>query len=124
MVSAQSPGVADPSSSVLQQAARNGEPAFFVRADVDRPSREYREGDVLYVNARCEVEAYLYLFYQQADGELRVIFPNVAQRENRIPAKQVVQVPAREDLFRWVVGPPFGKEADQGDRHRGASAPY
>ena len=109
-VSAQGPADAGPPSSLLEQSARNGEPAFFVRADVDRPSREYREGDVLFVNARCELEAYLYLFYQQADGQLRVIFPNAAQRDNRIPAKQVVEVPAKDDLFRWVVGPPFGKE--------------
>ncbi len=32
------------------------------------------------------------------------------RRDNRIPAKQVVEVPAKDDLFRWVVGPPFGKE--------------
>ncbi len=109
-VSALGAGDAGPASSLLEESARNGEPAFFVRADVDRPSREYREGDVLFVNARCELEAYLYMFYEQADGQLRVIFPNAAQRDNRIPAKQVVEVPAKDDLFRWVVGPPFGKE--------------
>ena len=97
-------------ASDLPDVAHNEEPAFFVRADVNLPSREYTEGDELYVHARCEVDAHLYIFYQQADGELNLIFPNGVQRDNRIPAKQVAQVPNKDDLFRWVVGPPFGNE--------------
>ena len=33
----------------------------------------------------------------------------MSRRDNRIPAKQVAEVPAKDDLFRWVVGPPFGE---------------
>jgi hypothetical protein len=93
------------------QDIRQNNPGFLVRADVNKGSRSYREGDTLYVQVATEEEAYVYVLYQQADGKIFQIFPNDEQRENQIPARQVVQIPAADnDLFRWVVGPPFGKE--------------
>ena len=48
--------------------------------------------------------------YQQADGKLYQVFPNLRQGDNRVAARQAVQIPAHDDLFRWKIGPPFGKE--------------
>ena len=64
----------------------------------------------LELKVRCEDDAYLYVLYQQADGKIYQIFPNSGQPDNRVKAMQDVQVPALDDAFRWVVGPPFGKE--------------
>ena len=94
----------------LRKTARTEQPGFFVRASVNRQSRSYREGDVLYVNVCAEKDAYVYVLYQQADGSVLQIFPNRIQPDNRVKAKQPVQIPAADDLFRWNVGPPFGKE--------------
>ena len=94
----------------LRETARTEQPGFLVRASVNRASRSYRESDVLYVNVVSEKDAHVYVLYQQADGETMQIFPNRTQPENRITARQSVQIPAAGDLFRWVVGPPFGKE--------------
>lgn len=88
----------------------NPEPAFFVHADVDRIDRAYREGDPLFITAICEQDAYLYVFYEQADGKSMLVYPNSRQKNNFVKAKQKVQVPAGDDLFRWRVGAPFGKE--------------
>ncbi len=94
----------------IDQLARNGQPAFLVRADVNHTTRDYREGDALTVRVGSEADAYLYLLYQQADGRIFQIFPNLHQPDNRIPARQTVEVPGRDDEFRWTVGPPFGDE--------------
>jgi hypothetical protein len=53
----------------IDQTARNRQPAFLVRAEVNHATRDYREGDALSVGVASEVDAYLYVFYQQADGK-------------------------------------------------------
>jgi hypothetical protein len=97
-------------SPSLETTAQNQQPAFYVHAELDRPTKDFREGDALALRVTCEIDAFLYILYQQADGKVYQIFPNTRQPNNRVPAKQTVQVPAKDDLFRWVVGPPFGKE--------------
>lgn len=89
---------------------RQTNPGFLVRADVDRATRSYREGDTLSVTVSSEADAYLYVLYKQADGKVFQIFPNSVQTSNQVKARQAVQIPATDDLFRWVVGEPFGKE--------------
>ncbi len=89
---------------------RQDQPKFLVRADVNRTSRQYREGDSLSVKVVSEVDAYAYVLYQQADGKVYQIFPNSLQPENRLKARQTVQIPDADDLFRWRIGPPFGHE--------------
>ena len=88
----------------------NEHAAFLVYAEVDRASRQYQEGQTLQLTVRAEVDAYIYVLYRQVDGTVYQIFPNSAQRDNRVAARQDVVIPARDDLFRWVVGPPFGPE--------------
>ncbi len=101
---------ADSGKPDLRETARTEQPGFFVRASVNRTSRSYREGDTLSLNVVSEKDAYVYVLYQQADSTILQIFPNQTQPANRVKARQPVQIPATDDLFRWVVGPPFGKE--------------
>ena len=89
---------------------RQGNPGFLVRVDVDRATRSYRQGDTLSISVACEADAYLYVLYKQADDKVFQIFPNSSQAENKVKARQAVQIPATNDLFRWVVDAPFGKE--------------
>ncbi len=86
------------------------QPTFLVRAEVDRESKEYRDGDNLSVKVISEVDAHIYVLYQQADGRAFLIFPNSAQKDNRVKAKQPVEIAAGDDLFRWKIGAPYGKE--------------
>ena len=94
----------------ISEAARNRQPAFLVRADVNHANRDYRQGDTLSVRVASELDAYVYVLYQQADGKVFQIFPNVHQPDNRVPARQTVEIPGQDDAFRWSVGPPFGDE--------------
>ena len=86
------------------------QPTFLVRAEVDRESKEYRDGDNLSVKVISEADAHIYVLYQQADGRAFLIFPNSAQKNNRIKAKQPLEIAAGNDLFRWKIAAPYGKE--------------
>lgn len=92
------------------EAIRHRQPEFLVRADVDHITRSYSEGDQVSLRVTSEADAYLYVIYQQADGKTYQIFPNSVQQENRVRARQTVQIPDPDDLYRWMVGLPFGKE--------------
>jgi len=94
----------------LETMVETDAPGFLVRASVNHETRDYRQGDVLTVNVQSEVEAYVYVLYEQADGKIFQIFPNNIQPENKIAANKSVEIGAGDDLFRWVVGAPFGKE--------------
>jgi hypothetical protein len=86
------------------------QPSFYARIDVDRPDRQYREGESLFVEVVAEQDAHIYVIYEQADGKKFQIFPNSIQRNNWVTAKTPVVIPSRDDQFRWRIGPPFGKE--------------
>ena len=105
---------ADPPPQVptvgVADAIFNDKPSFLVAAEVNRPTREYREGDFLTIRVTSEEDAYLYVLYQQADGQIFQVFPNKFQQVNLVKARQAVRVPAESDLFRWSVGAPYGKE--------------
>lgn len=50
------------------------------------------------------------MIYEQADGATYVVFPNSAQTDNRVRAKEEVELPGKNDTFRWTIGAPFGNE--------------
>jgi Domain of unknown function (DUF4384) len=50
------------------------------------------------------------VLYQQADGRVFAICPNVHQPDYRVPARETVETPGNDDAFRWSIGPPFGDE--------------
>jgi hypothetical protein len=92
------------------EGVRQDQPSFLVRVDVDRKNREYREGDGIVCRVNCEVDAYIYVLYKQADGKVYQIFPNKVQPDNFVKARQAVQIPADDVRFRWQIGAPYGKE--------------
>jgi hypothetical protein len=85
-------------------------PSFFVRLDVNHATRSYREGDALSVQIASEIDCFAYVLYQQADGRTLLIYPNTSQPDNRLKARQAVSVPATDELFRWKIAAPFGRE--------------
>ncbi|HRX79423.1 MAG TPA: DUF4384 domain-containing protein [Pirellulaceae bacterium] len=105
-----SAGEATVPPSGLRNDLFNDQPSFLVAAQVNSPNRDYREGDVLNLQVVAEEDAYLYILYQQADGQTFQVFPNKFQPDNLVKARQSVRVPAETDLFRWVVGAPYGEE--------------
>jgi len=92
------------------EEVRNDHAPFYVRVDVDQPSRVYRVGDTMSVTVKSAREGYLYLFYFMADGKINCLFPNQYQTDNRIPAGQLIVVPKQDAEFRIRIGPPCGAE--------------
>ena len=76
---------------------------------MDHADRIYKGGDEMKVTIQSEAAGYLYLFYLTAENKTWVLFPNFVQKDNAIPAGQLVHVPAGA-RFRLRVGPPYGKE--------------
>lgn len=102
---------------VLAQPAGDGvsaiqqpQPDFFVHVEVNRESRDYREGDTFAIKVASAIDSYIYVIYEQADGQAFQVFPNSVQPDNRVRARQAVQIPNEDDLFRWRIAPPFGAE--------------
>lgn len=89
---------------------KQDQPSFLVRVEVNKPSRSYRQNDSLTITVNSEEDAYLYVVYKQADGKVYQIFPNSVQKDNRVKARQTVQIPSGEDMFRWIVSAPYGQE--------------
>ncbi|MEQ8791508.1 MAG: caspase family protein [Pirellulaceae bacterium] len=102
-----------PSKPATDVQLVNSRPTFLAGVSVNRPDGVYQEGDALSVAFQAERDAYLYLLYHQADGAVSLLFPNVAQPDNRIAAKTKARVPADEENFHFRIRGPFGDEALQ-----------
>ncbi len=100
-------------SSFPGNGLTNNAPTFLANVAVDHPRRVYREGETLAVRFVAERDARLYLLYHQADGRCVLLFPNPAHSDSRVPARQIVPVPAQGEQFRFRVRPPFGVEVLQ-----------
>ena len=67
----QEPANPEPPPGDRLERVRNAEPAFMVRADVNRKLRRYAAGDELKITAVSEVDGYLYALYKQgAEGDV------------------------------------------------------
>ena len=58
------------------EAIRQQQPGFFVRVDVNHPSRTYADGDAMSLQVVSEVDASSSALYKPEDGKLSKIFPN------------------------------------------------
>ena len=83
---------------------------FRVDLAVDRASRTFAEGETIQVNVRSGESGYLYLFYQDASGNVACLFPNHMQQDHYVQAGQHVRVPHPEAEFHLRVRAPFGDE--------------
>lgn len=110
---AAAPTVQPPSgkpTGVLDPALANEQGPFLVGVEMVGGTRDLYEGDQLFLKIRSEREAYLYVFDQQPDGKLYLIYPNRLSPVKRITPGDVVSLPEADQQFRYSIGPPFGKE--------------
>lgn len=86
------------------------QPTFLVRAKFDRVNPTYREGDSVEITAVSEKDGYLYAYYENSEGDVLQLFPNEVRKDNRIRARQAIDIPGTGDRFNWIVGAPYGEE--------------
>jgi hypothetical protein len=81
-----------------------------VSARVDHEDRRYRIGDKLVLQVKASQNAYITVLDVATSGKVYVVFPNRQQRDNHVQANDVLQIPAGNDNFSFVVNGPEGRE--------------
>jgi len=111
----ESPAVEPPSESPKPswQKIWNPQPTFLANVAVNHTDGNYQVDDLLSVEFRAEQAAHLYLLYHQSNGTSVLIFPNPAQKQSLVAAKETARVPARGEKFRLRIRPPLGDETLQ-----------
>ncbi len=71
----------------------------------------YTEGEEVGVMVRVSQDAYLYLYYTDANNDTYQIFPNQFHREAWIRGGGIVTIPDSQHGFLFRVKPPFGVES-------------
>ena len=84
--------------------------AIKVSACLDRQNGVYRPGDSVTLQVRTNKPAYITVLDVGTSGKVYVIYPNRYQRENRVNAFEVVQIPAPDERYRFAVKGPAGRE--------------
>ncbi|MBI2986045.1 MAG: DUF4384 domain-containing protein [Deltaproteobacteria bacterium] len=71
----------------------------------------YTEGEEMYVMVRVSQDAYVRLYYTDANKQTYQIFPNSYRPESRVQGGSVLTIPSPEDRFAFRVKAPFGVES-------------
>lgn len=71
----------------------------------------YTEGDEIYVMVRVSQDAYLRLYYTDANNQTYQIFPNSYRPESWVRGGSVLTIPGPNDQFAFRVRSPFGVES-------------
>lgn len=81
-----------------------------VTASVDHPDHTYTVGDHVVLSVKTDQDAYVTVLDVGTSGKVHVIFPNRFQRDNRVAAGQIVQIPDPRANFAFQVQGPAGSE--------------
>ena len=84
--------------------------ALKVVAWVDHADNTYAVGEAVRLFVRSNKAAYLTVLNVGPSGNTAMLFPNAAQRDARVGANQVVEIPARGSGVSIRVGGPVGRE--------------
>ena len=81
-----------------------------VTAWVDHPDKTYVFGERVVLNVKTDQDAYVTVLDVGTSGKVHIIFPNRYQRDNRVKAGQVVQIPDPRAGFAFQVQGPAGSD--------------
>lgn len=84
---------------------------FSVKVWVDKgKGGVYREGEDITIYFKSDKDCHLRLYHTSVEGEIRLIFPNLYERDDYIKAGRVYSIPDEKSTFKFKVSPPFGAE--------------
>ncbi|HPE70751.1 MAG TPA: DUF4384 domain-containing protein [Candidatus Competibacter sp.] len=81
-----------------------------VTAWVDHPDNTYAFGEPVVLSVKTDQDAYLTVLNVGTSGKVQVIFPNRFQKDHRVAAGQVIQIPDKKSKFSFQVQGPAGLE--------------
>jgi len=70
----------------------------------------YKQGESIQFHFRTNKDGYIYLYHMDAAGQVKMLFPNRYNQDNRVKANQVYTVPDETMNFELTITPPFGAE--------------
>ncbi|GMR16830.1 MAG: hypothetical protein BMS9Abin31_1217 [Gammaproteobacteria bacterium] len=73
--------------------------------------QQFVEGDEIQFLLSLGQDAYIYMYYIDAANNITQILPNVKQQNNFYKAGYFLTIPEYENLYRFTINEPFGKEA-------------
>jgi len=73
----------------------------------------YSVGENIIISFKVTYDSYVYIYDINANGEIRLIFPNRFQKDNFARANVVYSIPSPKDTYRLVVTEPYGREVIQ-----------
>lgn len=73
-------------------------------------SATYEEGEVIKFYFQVNKDSYIYLYHKDAAGQVKMLFPNGFNKENRLKANELYTIPDKTMNFDIKVTPPFGME--------------
>jgi len=73
-------------------------------------NKTFHEGDEIRILLSLTSAAYGLIVYETADGQLIQLFPNKYENINQLPAGKYYSFGVGQEVFRFTVSPPFGKE--------------
>ena len=77
------------------------------KAEAMMPTHVFRTGDILRLRIVSQFNGYLYMMDQGSSGQFSTVFPSVAAgSDNRIASGKTYLVPATEDGWFELMGPP------------------
>jgi len=76
-------------------------------------NQSFKAGDRIQFLLTLHQPAYVYMFYQDAGGQITQLVPNDFQPDNWFPEDFFMSVPKPDSPFEFVVGQPFGREVVQ-----------
>jgi len=73
-------------------------------------AQTFVEGDQISFMMSLNKDAFVYLFYQDVNGQVLQLVPNSAQSSNFYQAGLFIPVPGQRAKFKFTVQPPFGED--------------
>ena len=86
------------------------ESGLAVSATVDRPDRNYQDGDRLVLTVETSEDAYVWVFDTGTSGKVHQIFPNRYESANFVAANSPIAIPAMGSNYELAVSHPRGAE--------------
>ena len=71
---------------------------------------KYNVGEKLIIYFKVTQDAYVYIWDINANGEVRLIFPNKYNQDNFVRANIVYSIPSSRDTYSLKIAPPAGRE--------------
>jgi len=103
------PEETDPSLYITQEEEiRNN----IIDISVDRGEfSTYSRGDSMVISYRASEDCYITLYSIEADGKVRLVFPNKFHKDNFIKAGELYTIPSEQDFWEYIMGGTPGLES-------------